>query len=474
MSVRKVVGAGRRQLIGQFLAESALIFIIALALATLLTKLLEPTYQALTGKTQSFSLADPQVWLVLMGVLTFTLAIAGIYPALVLSSFEPLTVLRGKPTKGQQGISFRQTLVVTQFAFSTALIVGTLVIGNQLRFLQERNLGYDRQNTLAFWMTGEMANHYDAVKADLLKQPGVRAVTTANQDLLNIGSATGDTDWDGKKPHSTFIVRPMRVEKDFIQTFHLQLASGESFRGSKADSTHFILNETAVRQAGITKPIGKRFKLWQTEGTIIGVLKDFHLASMKAKIEPAAFYYQPHNPYGRIYIKTAGRDVPQVIGYAQQLWKKYSPDYPFEYRFMDDQVNEMYTTEQRTGRLFNFFAGIAILVSCLGLFGLATFTAQLRRKEIGVRKVLGASVMGIVTLLSGDFLKLVLLGILVASPIAWYTMNQWLEGFAYRTTLSWWLFAVAGLVAVGIALLTVSFQSVKAALTNPVKSLRSE
>ena len=176
----------------------------------------------------------------------------------------------------------------------------------------------------------------------------------------------------------------MRVEKDFVQTFRLKLASGESFSGSKADSTHFILNETAVRQAGITNPIGQRFKLWQTEGTIIGVLRDFHLASMKAKIEPAAFYYQPHNPYGRIYIKTVGRDSPQVIGYAQQLWKKYSPDYPFEYRFMDDQVNEMYTTEQRTGRLFTFFAGIAVLVSCLGLFGLATFTAQLRRKEIGV------------------------------------------------------------------------------------------
>ena len=474
VSVRKVVGAGRRQLMGQFLAESALIFVIALALATLLMKLLEPTYQQLTGQAQPFSLTDPQVWLVLLGALGFTLAMAGIYPALVLSSFDPLTVLRGKPKTGQQGLSFRQTLVVTQFAFSTALIVGTLVIGTQLRFLSERNLGYDRQNTLAFWMTGEMANHYEAVKAELMQQPGVSAVTSANQDLVNIGSATGDTDWDGKKPHSMFIVKPMRVEKDFIQTFHLQLASGESFSGSKADSTHFILNETAVRQAGIRNPIGKRFKLWQTEGTIIGVLKDFHLASMKAKIEPAAFYYQPHNPYGRIYIKIAGRDVAQVIAYAQQLWKKYSPDYPFDYQFMDDQVNEMYSSEQRTGLLFTVFAGIAILVSCLGLFGLATFTAQRRRKEIGVRKVLGASVLGIVTLLSRDFLKLVLLGILIASPIAWYTMSQWLEEFAYRTTLSWWLFGVAGFVAIGIALLTVSYQALQAALVNPVKSLRSE
>lgn len=474
VSVRKVVGAGRRHLVGQFLAESALIFVVALLVAIVLIKTLESTYQELTGKTQPFSLADPQVWLVLIGALTFTLAVAGIYPALVLSSFEPLKVLRGKMATGGRKVTFRQTLVVTQFAFSTALIVGTLVIGNQLRFLRERNLGYDRENTIGFWMTEEMAKHYDAVKTELMRQPGVTAVTSSNGNLLNINNSTGDTDWDGKKPNSMFIVRPMRVEKDFIKTFKLKMASGESFTGSKADSTHFILNETAVKNAGINDPIGKRFKLWQTEGTIIGVLKDFHMASMRAKVEPAVFFYRENNTFGRIYIKTVGRDIPQVITAAEQLWKKYSPDYPFEYKFMDDQFNDMYKSEQRTGRLFNFFASIAILVSCLGLFGLATFTAQQRTKEIGIRKALGASITGIIALLSRDFLKLVIIGIVIASPIAWWTMDKWLAEFAYKIDIAWWVFAAAGLLAILIALLTVSFQSVKAALMNPVKSLRSE
>lgn len=474
VSVRKVVGAGRRHLIGQFLAESALIFVTALLLAIVLIKVLESTYQELTGKTQPFSLADPQVWLVLIGALTFTLLIAGIYPALVLSSFEPLKVLRGKMASGRTGVTFRQALVVTQFTFSTALLVGTLVIGNQLRFLRERNLGYDRQNTFGFWMTNNMAEHYDAVKAELMQQPGVKAVTSASSNLLNIDNSTGDTDWDGKKPKSIFIIRPMRVDPDFIQTFNLKLAGGSAFTGSKADSTHFILNETAVREAGIISPIGKRFKLWQTEGTIIGVLKDFHMASMRAKVEPAVFYYQANNAYGRLYVKTAGQDTPAVIAAAERLWKTYNPDYPFDYKFMDDQFNDMYKSEQRTGRLFSFFAGIAILVSGLGLFGLATFTAQQRTKEIGIRKALGASVTGIVALLSRDFLKLVLIGILIAAPIAWWTMDQWLANFAYRTSVEWWVFALAGTLAIGIALLTVSFQSIKAALVNPVKSLRSE
>ncbi|GAA4410471.1 ABC transporter permease [Nibrella viscosa] len=474
VSVRKVVGAGRRHLIGQFVAESLLIFAIALVLAIALIKGVEPVYQELTGKTQSFSLANPDVWLVLVGSLGFTLLLAGIYPAFVLSSFEPLKVLRGKVAAGSKGGAFRKVLVVTQFTLSTVLIVGTIIIGNQLRFMRERDLGYDRENVFGFWMTDEIAKHYDAVKAELSRKPGVLAVTSAGSNLINIGTTTGDTDWDGKPEKSMFIIRPMAVEKDFIQTFKLKMATGDVFTGSKADSTHFILNETAVKNAGISNPIGKRFKLWQTEGTIIGVMKDFHFASMHQKVEPALFYYQPNRSFGRVYVKTTGRDAPQAIAAAERLWKKYSPDYPFEYRFINDDYNRMYQAEQRTGQVFNFFSGIAILVSCLGLFGLATFTAQQRTKEIGIRKVLGASVPSLVSMLNRDFLKLVLIGIVIATPIAWWAMNRWLENFAYKIDVEWWVFALAGLLAVVIALLTVSFQSIRAALMNPVTSLKTE
>ncbi|RAK02786.1 putative permease [Larkinella arboricola] len=474
VSVRKVVGAGREHLIGQFLAESLLIFVMALVGAIALLKGLESTYQELAGKSQPFSLLDPQVWLVLVGALAFTLAVAGIYPAVVLSSFEPLKVLRGKMATGGKGVTFRQTLVIVQFAFSTALIVGTLIIGNQLRFLRERNLGYDRDNTFAFWMTGEMAKHYDAVKTELLRQPSVRGVTASNNNLLSIGNSTGDTDWEGKPKNSMFIVSRMQVEKDFISSFGLKMAYGETFTGSPADSMHYILNETAVKKAGIKKPIGKSFTLGQTKGIIIGVIKDFHFASLRQKVEPAVFYYRPNNNLSRIYIKTTGLDAPKAVAAAEKLWKQYSPDYPFEYQFMDVQYNEMYKSEQRTGQLFNFFAGITILVSCLGLFGLATFTAQQRTKEIGIRKVLGASVTGIVALLSKDFLKLVVIGIVIASPIAWWMMSQWLTEFAYKIDLDWWVFALAGLLAILIAFATVSFQSIRAALMNPVRSLRSE
>ncbi|WP_266368337.1 ABC transporter permease [Tellurirhabdus rosea] len=474
VSVRKVVGAGRRHLIAQFVAESLLIFLVALVLAVGLIKGVEPYYHELTGKARPFSLTDPQVWAVLGGSIAFTLLVAGLYPAFVLSSFEPLKVLRGKGVISGSGGVFRKVLVVTQFAFSTALIVGTIIIGNQLRFVRERNLGYDRENVFAFWMTDEVARHYKAIKAELQREPGVLAVTSATSNLISNGNSTGDTDWDGKPKNSLFIIAPMAVEEDFIRTFRLKLASGAPFTGSRADSTHYILNETAVKQAGIVNPIGKRFKLWQTEGTIIGVVKDFHFASMRQKVAPAIFYYRPDPGYGRVYVKTTGRDASKAIAAAERLWKRYSPDYPFDYKFMDEQYNNLYKAEQRTGQLFNFFAGIAILVSCLGLFGLATFTAQQRTKEIGIRKVLGASVTGIVALLSKDFLKLVAIAIVIASPLAWWVMSRWLTNFAYKIDIEWWVFLLAGVLAVGIALLTVSFQSMKAALMDPVKSLRAE
>jgi putative ABC transport system permease protein len=265
----------------------------------------------------------------------------------------------------------------------------------------------------------------------------------------------------------------MDVDKDFISFFRMQMAVGAGFTGSVADSTHYILNEAAVKAARIKDPVGKKFKLRQTEGTIIGVVKDFHFASMRQKIQPAIFYYHPKE-YGRLYIKTTGKDAPKAIAAAANEWKKYNPGFPFDYAFLDDAFNNLYKSEQQTGLLFNIFSAIAIFISCLGLFGLAAYTAQIRTREIGVRKVLGASVTGIIRLLAVDFIKLVIMAILIAVPVSWYAMNKWLQDFAYKINIGWSVFLLAGFIAVLIAVLTISFQSVKAAISNPVKSLRTE
>jgi len=256
----------------------------------------------------------------------------------------------------------------------------------------------------------------------------------------------------------------------------LKMVAGSNFTGSIADSAHYILNETAVKEAGIKDPIGKRFKLWQTYGTIVSVVKDFHLASLKQKIEPAIFAYDGN--HGRnayfMYIRTTGKDAPKALAAAEKWWKKYNVGFPFDYRFLDEAYDKMYKSDQRTGTLFNLFAAIAIFISCLGLFGLTTYTAQVKTREIGIRKVLGATVTSITGLLAKDFIGLVIIAITIASPFAWYGMNKWLQNFAYQTSLNGWIFIGAGLIAVLIALITVSFQSIRAALANPVHSLRNE
>ncbi|QMW03192.1 ABC transporter permease [Spirosoma foliorum] len=468
VGVRKVIGAESRQLLIQLMVESLLTMGIALLVAVVLIQLLMPYYHDLTNKKLGFSLLNPEVWALLIGALVLTIGLAGLYPAIMMSSLNPIRSLRGRGAQsGQAGL--RKVLVVTQFALATGLIIGTLVIGEQLRYIRERDLGFDKEHTFVFY-AGEKAQQY---KRELEKESSIRAVVTATGGLVGGGGSTGDTDWDGKAPERSFIVDQLGISHDFIPAYGMKMSLGKNFTGTKADSTSFILNETAIKQSGITNPIGKRFKFHQTEGHIIGVVKDISTASIRSEIQPMVLYSIPGDN-GIMHVKTTGQQASQAIAAAERLWKRDKPEQAFEYTFLDETYNRMYRTEQRTGQLFSLFAGVAILVCCLGLFGLAAFTAEQRTKEIGVRKVLGASVTGIVSLLSKDFLKLVLIGILVATPVAWYIMSQWLQDFAYKIDMQWWMFVLAGLLAVGIALLTVSYQSVKAALMNPVKSLKTE
>ncbi|MBB6130424.1 ABC transporter permease [Mucilaginibacter lappiensis] len=471
ISMRKIIGAAKSHLFLQFIVETALLFLIAAGLAILLIYALMPAFNELSGKQLVFNLNDYHIWIVILATISGTLIVSSIYPALLLSSFEPLKALKGKVSAGMGDVTFRKILVVTQFTFSVILIIGTIVITGQLNYIRSKQLGYDKSHVLAFWMR-DMAKHYDAVKAELLKQPGVLGVTRSNSNIVSLGGLSGDTDWDGKAANQTFIVHPMAIDKDFMSFFKMKLVQGAGFTGAVADSIHFILNEAAVKEIGLKNPIGKRFRMRKISGTIIGVVKDFHFASMREKISPAIFYYT--QDLNSIYIKTDGRNAQKAINAAQDQFKQYNGQYPFDYTFLDDIFNNLYKGEQREGILFNYFAGIAIMISCLGLLGLAAFTAQVRTREIGVRKVLGASVSEIIGLLAKDFIKLVLIAIAIAIPAAWFTMNKWLEDFAYRISIGWYVFVLAGLMAILIAFITISFQSVKAALANPVKSLRSE
>ena len=472
VSMRKIAGAARGQLFLQFIVETALLFILASIFAIALMYLVLPVFNEVSGKVLEINLGDYHLWVVILVTITGSLIASSIYPALMLSSFKPLKAFKGKASTSAGDATFRKVLVVTQFAFSVMLITGTLVIKNQLTYIRSKELGYDKSYTLHMGMR-EMGNHYEAVKAELLKQPGVLDVTRASTSPVNIGGETGSNDWAGKQKGQTLMLHPMSIDKDFMPFFKMQLAAGSNFKDAATDSAHFILNETAIRETGIKDPVGKPFKLWNTWGTIIGVVKDFHFASMKEKIAPAIFYYNPHNDY-QLFIKTTGADAQKAIAAAETQWKKYNAGFPFSYVFLDDTFDKLYRSEERTGSLFNAFAAIAIVISCLGLFGLAAYTAQVRTREIGVRKVLGASVGGIVQLLAADFVKLVLIAIVIAVPVAWYTMDQWLQGFAYKTTISWAVFVLAGVIAIVIAFATISFQSIKAALANPVKSLRTE
>jgi putative ABC transport system permease protein len=472
ISMRKIFGASSSHLFLQFVIETAILFAAAAVLCFGVIFLLMPAFNQISGKQLSFNLLDYHIWFLLVGTITLTVVASSIYPALLLSSFKPLQVLKGKIAAGVGDVLFRKLLVVIQFTVAVFLIIGTIIIAGQLSYIRSKELGYDKSNTFSFSMR-DMWRHYDAAKAELLKQPGILGVTRSTKNIVNNTDLVGDNDWEGKAPNQTIIVHPMVIDTNFISFFKMQLVLGTGFTGGVSDSDHIILNEAAVKETGIKNPIGKRFRMGLFKGHIIAVVKDFHFTSMKEKIGPAVFIHDTHGGE-TIYIKTTGKDAQKTITAAEALFKQYNGQYPFSYAFLDDAFNSLYAGEQREGDLFNYFAAIAILISCLGLFGLAAYTTQVRTREIGIRKVIGASVPRIIILLAKDFIRLVVVSIVIAVPVAWLVMNNWLSDFAYRVNISYTVFIVAGAIAILIAFITVSSQTIKVALANPVKSLREE
>ncbi len=474
VGIRKIIGARKGHLFFQFTIETILLFCFATALAILLIFLLMPLYNDISGKSLSFSFFDANVWKVAGLAVLGTLIASSIYPAILLSSFKPIESLKGKISSGLGIASFRKALVVFQFAISVILLICTIIMSNQMSFIKNKDLGYDKSFVFSVPLPDEVVNHIDAVKTALISETGILNVGASNAyDFSNVSQSTGDLDWEGKPANSNLIINQLAADKDFIPTMKIRFVEGSNFSGTPADSSHFILNETAVQKMGLKPPyVGQQISFHDNKGIIIGVVQDFNFQSLKEKISPLIFFTGWDKNI--LYVRTTGQGAQQAITSAEKQYKKYGGDSPFGYNFLDKSFEAQYKSDQRSGVLFNVFAGIAIFISCLGLFGLATYTAEVKRKEIGIRKVLGSSVSGIVQMISKDFLKLVIISIVVAVPTAWWAMNKWLEGFAYRVTISWWVFAIAGIMALLIALITVSYQAIKAAIANPVKSLRSE
>ncbi|MEP6584080.1 MAG: ABC transporter permease [Ginsengibacter sp.] len=475
VSIRKIIGAKKQQLFFQFIIETVLLFCFAIVLAIALVIVLMPLYNTISGKTLAFSLYDITFWETTGVAVAGTLIASSIYPALLLSSFRPLEALKGKFTSEKGIINFRKGLVVFQFSISVILLVCTIIMNNQMEFIKNKDLGYDKSYVFSVPLTQEVVDHLDAVKNELKKQAGILNVSASDvYNLSNLYSETGDLDWEGRPANSNMVITQVSSDKDFIPTMKMKMIEGKNFTGTPADSAYYILNETAVKKMGMQPPyVGKQVSFHDRKGTILGVVHDFNFQSLKEKIAPLIFYTFWNNR-NILYVRTTANHAQDAIASVEKQYKKYAGAVPFKYDFLDRSFNDEYQAEQRSGMLFKVFAGIAIFISCLGLFGLSTYTAQVKTKEIGIRKVLGASVAGIVKLISKDFVVLVAISILIASPVAWWAMNRWLDGFAYKVNISWWVFALAGLSALFIALLTIVFQSIKAAIANPVNSIRAE
>ncbi|WP_266368351.1 ABC transporter permease [Tellurirhabdus rosea] len=484
VGIRKVMGSLKQSLVTQFLLESLLLSGLALVLSLGLVWLMLPYFNQLAGKELTVNVMQ-NPWL-LPGLLLFTVLVsvlAGSYPAFFLSSFKPVSVLKGPGPlagrAGRKGFSLRSGLVVFQFFISFTLIVGTVVVYRQLQYIQNKKLGYDKEQVLVVRETWRLGQRETGFRERLLEDSRVTNATVSG--YLPAGPSNGNNFMAYADNNASQLVKTLRYEVDpyYIPTLGMRMKLGRNFSAAfPTDSSAVIINESAARAFGWgSRALGHTLSRSDNEGRtatyrVIGIVEDFHFKSLHERIAPLVMTLGGNS--GSVIVKVKTPEMAGLLADLQKQWAAFGIDAPLEYAFLDESFQATYVAEQQTGTILGVFAGLTILVACLGLFGLATFTAEQRRKEIGVRKVLGASVTGVVALLSRDFLKLVLVAIVIASPVAWYAMNWWLQDFAYKINIEWWVFVVAGLLAVAIALLTVSFQSIKAALMNPVKSLRTE
>jgi putative ABC transport system permease protein len=483
IGIRKTIGARRSELIGQFLNESVIIAWIATLLAFGLTVLALPWLNELSG--QQLSIAILLRWQVLLPLLAVPFLVgllSGIYPALFLSGFQPVKVLKGVVHIGGGGISLRKALVVVQFSISIILIVSTVVVFRQLRYMQNKALGFDRDHIVTINYATALADKYESFRNEILSDNNIKNIGRSSRiptGRLLDASGSQIRRGDSLAPTNAEI-KMVRADDGFIPTYGVRMVAGRNLSRANGlrDTTAFLINEAAVKALGLKSPeeaIGKEFRYGNRTGELVGVFNDFHFESMHQRILPIAIFMPVNQAfYGALSVKIGGSHMPASLAHLEKVWKQFVPEIPFDFTFMDENFDRLYQTEQRQGTLFTVFAFIAIFIACLGLFGLSAFTISQRVKEIGIRKVLGATIGSLVTLLSKDFLKLVGIAAVIAFPAAWFAMQKWLNDFAYRINIPWWLFLVAGVVAAVIAFITISFQAVRAARSNPVKNLRTE
>ena len=481
VGLRKIMGANRLQVIKQFFGESLIIVIISFVLAAVWVEILLPVFDQISGKGLTANYHNPTIFFGIAVLLVIVSLISGGYPALFLSSTKPVNTLKDMLGERQRGSSFRKILVVVQFALAITLIAGTTVVYYQLDFIRNKKLGFDKENVLYIDAKGNFLQNYQTIKHELLSQSSITGVTAEDRLLTNSANSTTNVNWEGKNSKTFINFEYSYVDYNYFNMLHVAINRGRNFsKAMRTDQSAFILNQEAVDQMKLKQPVGAMFSLNNVKGRIIGVIKNTNFRSLYHKVNPTAYivlrnYSTLSFQYnGIIYIKTAPGKTRDAIAAIGKIWKEANPDLPFEYHFLDKTIDSQYHKDVRTGEIFSWFSLIAIFISCMGLYGLTVFMTEQRTKEIGIRKVLGASVLGITARLSSDFLKLVGIGFVIAVPIAWIVMHRWLENFAYHISISAGIFVLAGILAMIIALGTVSWQSVKAAIVNPMESLRNE
>lgn len=478
VGLRKTVGAKRGQLILQFLGESILLTLTAVIFASALVAIVLPSFNEMAGKHLSLSTfwqAETGMLYVLgfIGFALFTGILAGSYPAIFLSAFKPVEVLKGRLQQGNGGANFRRVLVITQFSISIALIVGTMTVYHQLSFMQSKSLGYGKENILCIFLNQRARQQYETVRNELLSSSAIQNVGGANQLLTYVGNSSSGFEWEGKNPDDEMLFHTLVTDFNYIETMNMDIIEGRALSPDfPTDSTAVMINETALKLIGFDSPIGKNITRGSNNAPIVGVVKDFHFKSVHLKIEPLLLYFTSQPRW--MYIRTSASQTEQAIAKLETTFKEMFPEQPFAYRFLDESLDALYRTEQRTGTIFRTFTFLAIFISCLGLFGLASFTAERRTKEISIRKVLGASTGQLFYLVSREFALLVLVACLIAVPASYFVMENWLSDFAYRISLTANVFIMAAFMALVIAILTVSYQALKTAMNNPVEALKED
>ncbi len=473
IGLRKVVGATKLKLVLQFYGESIFMSFLSLFVSLILVELLLPIFNDLSGKTMSLNLTvNFQLFIFLAGITLITGIVSGSYPALFLSSIQPITTLKGSRLAGSSFL--RKTLVVFQFTLSIILIIATIVVSNQLEYIRNQDLGFNKEHVLFVPLNRELKPKFDAVKNELLQNPQVLTVTaTSNKIGIRQLGSTDLNKWEGNNGEKALLLNMLSTSYDFLETFDIEMAAGRYFsKEFVSDTAGVILNETAIKEMGLENPIGKHI-FEDNPNIIIGVVKDFNFESLHSKIKPLGLFLVS-DWYEYIAVKIKAEDIPATLGYIKKVNEKFAPGFPFEYQFLDEEFDNMYRSEQRAGKIFNYFSILAIVISCLGLFGLSTFMIERRIKEVAIRKVIGATVPNLILLNFKEFIRWILIANLFAWPVAWFIMKKWLQDFAYQVNIGILVFIFSATLVLLIALVTVSYQSIKAALANPVESLRYE